>query len=153
MRKIRIGKDIAIRWTLLTNSENISLEGRDLSLVLTTPLRQKINLSFESDGNTLTARFSGVQQKTLGVYTLTLWENFGKDGQTAVDVCQAFELVPYTCMEGGDPNNIETETVDLGTSKLAMISRYGIYSTKVRYIEVVESEVDNPRDDTLYIIV
>lgn len=153
MNKIRIGKDIVIKWTLLTNSEYISLSGRDLSLILTTPLKQKVNLSFETEGNILTSIFPGVQHKTLGVYTLTLWENFGKDGQTAVDVCQAFELVPYTCMEGGESNNIETEAVDLGTSDIAIISRYGIYSTKVRYIEVVESEVENPRDDTLYIIV
>lgn len=153
MRKIRIGKDIVLKWTLLTNTENIPLEGRDLSLVLTTPLKLKINLPFECDGNTLIARLSGLQQKTLGVYSITLWENFGKDGQTAVDACQAFELVPYTCMEDGESNNIEAGTIDLGTSDMSMITRYGIYSTKVRYIEVVESEVENPRDDTLYIIV
>lgn len=34
MRKIRIGKDIVIRWTILTNGESILLEGRNIKLLI-----------------------------------------------------------------------------------------------------------------------
>lgn len=33
MRKIRIGKDIVIRWTILTDGESISLEVRKVTKI------------------------------------------------------------------------------------------------------------------------
>lgn len=105
--KIRIGKDIVIQWAILTNGEPISLEGRNLKLVLSTPLRQKINLDFEVAGNEITALYKGLEHKVLGSYTLTLWENYSEDGQSALDYCNAFTLVPLSCME------------DVGDAKLA----------------------------------
>lgn len=97
--RIRIGKDIVINWAILTNDEPVSLEGRDLKLILTTPLRQKINLDFEVAGNEINSLYKGIEQKVLGSYTLTLWENFGTEGQSALDYCNAFTLVPLSCME------------------------------------------------------
>lgn len=152
-RKIRIGKDIALRWAILTNGEMASLDGRDLKLVLTTPNNKKEILDFEVNTNVVISKYLGVQQKILGVYTLTLWENFGKEGQTAVDICHAFELVSSTCKEDNNTDDIINETVDLETAKIDVIPKYGIYSTKVKFIEVVNEEVENPREDTLYIII
>ena len=44
-----------------------------------------------------------------------------KRGQTAVDYCKAFELVPTTLLEGGeDESNLTTETVDLEASSLVV---------------------------------
>ena len=40
MRKFRIGKDISFRWTILTNGEGVPLEGRDLRLAMTDPLKR-----------------------------------------------------------------------------------------------------------------
>ena len=113
MKKIRINKDISIRWTILTNGESVSLVGRDLKLVLTDPIRRTTDMEFTVEGNTVTTLYKGTQHKCLGDYTLTLWENYGKDGQTAADACNAFTLVPTTCAEGGEDEGLDTETVEL----------------------------------------
>lgn len=124
MRKIRIGKDIEIRWTILTNGSAVPLDGRDLRLQVASLLSGPVELGFSIEGeerNIVIATFRGTEQKKIGSYRITLWENFDKDGQTAVDYCEAFALVSTTCEEtehtAGD---LETETVDLGSSDLAL---------------------------------
>lgn len=113
MKKIRIGKDIHITWEITTNGEPRSLEGRDLKLILITPLRNNIGMKFSVDGNTIACDYHGAEQKYLGIYMLTLWENYGKLDQTAVDACNAFQLVATTCQEGGSNEGLDTETVGL----------------------------------------
>lgn len=125
MKKIRIGKDIAISWQILTNGEVVSLEGRDLTLQLVDPLNRKIQIAFTVDVNKLETKVQGTTQKFLGKYSMTLWENYGKPGQTAVDACNAFELVKTTCMEGGTDEGLDTETIDLGTSNIEIITASG----------------------------
>lgn len=94
MRKIRIGKDIYFTWQILTNKEPVPLEGRDLKLMLKNPLGRFLDFHFEIyQGNKLKFTFHGTDHKHLGTYSLTLWENYGKEGQTAVDMCEAFRLV------------------------------------------------------------
>lgn len=120
MRKIRIGKDIHFTWQILTNGEPIPLDGRDLRLILKNPLRTNIELPFSiSQGNRLKFTYYGTDHTNLGVYSLTLWENYGKDGQTAVDMCEAFRLVATTCEEDSFcPPNLEIVTVNLGASSI-----------------------------------
>lgn len=111
--KIRIGKDIAITMSVKTNGESVSLEGRDISVVLKTPMCEQINMEFTVSGNTITTKHYGTKQKYCGVYMLTVWENYGKIGQTVLDFCNAFELVSSTCKEVPSFEGIETGTVDL----------------------------------------
>lgn len=113
MRKIRIGKDIVIRWDILTNGESIKLDGRDLKLFLIDSVGNKTELEFSVSCNKVEALFKGIQQKRIGTYRLTLWENYGKSGQTAVDACGAFALVATTCAEGGQDDGLDTEAVEL----------------------------------------
>lgn len=121
MKRIRIGKDIEIHWPILTNGEQVALEGRDLKLFVHLPSHMDIPVDFTTEGNTAIFIITGAMQKSIGVYRLTMWENLQKSGQTAVDYCNAFELVPTTCMEGGeDDNNLTTETVDLKASSLVV---------------------------------
>lgn len=121
MKRIRIGKDIEIHWPILTNGEPVALEGRDLKLFVHLPSHMDIPVDFTTEGNTAIFIITGAMQKSIGVYRLTMWENLQKSGQTAVDYCNAFELVPTTCMEGGeDDNNLTTETVDLEASSLVV---------------------------------
>lgn len=122
MKKIRIGKDIHLTWEILTNGEPQALTGRNLKLVLTNPLRAREDISFSLSGNTVEANIKGISHKHLGMYMLTLWENFGTVGQTAVDACNAFQLVPYTCMEDDSDNGLDTETVDLQTGNLELFT-------------------------------
>lgn len=118
--KIRKGKDIGIRWSILTNGEAVSLEGRDLTLFVRSTMGVMLH-DFEVEGNTLLFKFRASEQKALGPYTLTLYVNHGKDGQTVVDKCNAFTLVSTTCQEGDDKcdcNNLEVTTIDLGTDSI-----------------------------------
>lgn len=113
MRKIRRGKDIKIEWDILTNGEIVSLSGRDLRLVVNSPIGEKTEMSFIVSGNTVSSTFTSKDDTRLGAYSLTLWENYGKKGQTAVDACCAFTLVPTTCAEGGQDEGLDTETIEL----------------------------------------
>lgn len=113
--KIRQGKDIILRWKITTNGEALPLEGRNLTLVLSTPNGRERVLSYTTEGDTISTRLFGKEITLLGDYTLTLWENRGEQGQTAVDAVNAFELVKYTSMEedGSPCGNLEAEVLNL----------------------------------------
>lgn len=118
--RIRQGKDIILRWKIATNGEALPLEGRNLTLILSTPNGRERVLSYTTEGDTISTRLLGTTLTHLGDYTLTLWENRGKEGQTAVDAVNAFELVKYSTMEDGSSScgNLETETVNLGVTDM-----------------------------------
>ncbi len=112
MKRIRIKKDFIVRWPITTNGEAIGLAGRDLRLELISPTRNKRSIDFTSEGNVAIIRIAPELQTSVGSYSFTMWENCGKDGQTAVDSCRAFTLVSTTCAESdGDSSNIEIEEV------------------------------------------
>ena len=118
MRKIRKGKDISVRWPILTNGEPLSLDGRDLTLFIKSQYNVAKQLDFSTEDNIVVFTFAGTEQQMLGTYKLTLWENYGKAGQTAVDCCDAFTLVPCTCEETPGDEGLATETVDLESSSI-----------------------------------
>ena len=118
MRKIRKGKDISVRWPILTNGEPLSLDGRDLTLFIKSQYNVAKELDFATEDNVVAFTFAGTEQQMLGNYSLTLWENYGKAGQTAVDCCDAFTLVPCTCEETPGDEGLATETVDLESSSI-----------------------------------
>lgn len=122
MKRIRIGKDIEIKWSVTTNGERRPLLGRDLRLVMHHTYLGDMPLPFnisESDAEMIVAHFRGVEHRSTGKYRLTLWENFGKDGQTAVDCCDAFELVATTCEKTDHAlGDLDISTVNLGTANL-----------------------------------
>lgn len=147
MRKIRIGKDIAIRWSIKTNGQTVSLAGRDLKLEIIDYYNKSMNIPFSIEGNVLLFVFYGKEQKKLGVYKLTLWENFGKVGQTVVDACEAFELVPCTCQENEEDceYGLQSEEIclngDIATAalniaiqrKYTALNRISDYLFSIRY--------------------
>jgi len=115
IKRYRKGKDITNRLHVLTNKEPRPLAGRDLRVHLIDNRCHAIDMPFTvTDVNTLEFMFWGIDQKVLGIYKITVWENFGKHGQTVVDVKDAFRLVPDTSMEGGqDPEGLDTEVNDI----------------------------------------
>ena len=118
MKSIRIGKDIKVRWPILTNGQEIALEGRDLTLYARLPTYAKVRIDFTTEANVATFIIPGVEQKMTGVYSFTMWENYGKEAQTAVDCCNAFHLVETTCMEGGEDKGLNIETIELASSDI-----------------------------------
>lgn len=120
MEKKRIGKTLKIRWAILTGGEPESLAGRDLTLEISSGNRVRTTLSFVADGNVAEFVFEGSEQRYVGPYTVTMWENLGKEGQTVVDRCDAFCLVARSCEEvesgSAEDPGLEIESLDLGTS-------------------------------------
>ena len=117
--KIRIGKDICLRWTILTNGEETALDGRNLKLYLSDYTRRRVEVPFESSGNTAIITLRASQLPRLGDYVMTLVENEGQEGQTIVDAKPAFTLVEYSTEEddAADPD-LEVEQVTLETADL-----------------------------------
>lgn len=122
--KIRIGKDLNIRWSILTNNEPTPLEGRNINLLLQDPSRQQRALSFTTEGNTIISYIPAAELTRLGDYILTLKENEGEEGQTVVDAKPAFTLVEYSTEESSEPTDPSLTVADitLSTGNLA----YGI---------------------------
>lgn len=120
MEKKRIGKTLKIRWSILTGGEPEPLAGRDLTLEISSGNRVRTTLSFVADGNVAAFVFEGSEQRYVGPYTVTMWENLGKEGQTVVDRCDAFCLVARSCEEAesgsAEDPGLEIESLDLGTS-------------------------------------
>lgn len=121
--KIRIGKELRISWSILTQGENKPLEGRNLRLYLQEPNRQRRTLDFTTDANTLLTILPANTLTRLGKYALILTENEGQDAQTAVDASPAFTLVETT--EEEDPPttedpNLEIAYINLATGNLTL---------------------------------
>lgn len=121
MKSYRIGKTLKIRWGILTGGKSEPLSGRDLRLEIATGSRFRRDVSFEADGSVAEFVFQGSEQRYVGAYTVTMWENRGKENQTVVDRCDAFCLVACSCEESaesaGEPN-LDVETLELGSSNL-----------------------------------
>ena len=142
MKNIRIKKDINIKWTITTNGENISLANRDLTLYLITPYRTHVLLDYTVEDNIITTVYRGTEQKLCGEYSLTLFENKDKEGQTVVDKISAFKLVENTDKEIDDiTDNLQIETVDLGSSNLDVIINGNGY-TKEEIDDKLDSKAD-----------
>lgn len=153
--KYRIGKDITIKMSVLTNGESVSLDGRDISIMLKTPMCENIPLNFSTEGNVITTKYAGTKQKYCGMYMITIWENYGKIGQTALDFCNAFELVSSTCKEVPSSEGLELETVDLegdiaigiqGRSAYEIAVANGFQGTEEEWLESLKGEPGDKGD-------
>lgn len=118
--KIRIGKDINIRWEILTDGEPRPLEGRTLALYIQDYTRRRTEIPFTIAGNALLVSLRAAQLTRLGEYVLTLVENEDEEGQTAVDAKPAFTLVEYSTEEDDSPAapELDVEQVRLETANL-----------------------------------
>lgn len=99
MQSFRIGKTLKIRWAILSGGAPEPLAGRDLTLEISSGNRVRTILPFVADGNVAVFYYQGRDQRFPGTYTVTMWENYAKEGQTVVDRCDAFALVPSSCEE------------------------------------------------------
>lgn len=118
MKKIRIGKDLQAKWTILTNGKSEDLSGRDLTLFLFDPLKYSRQVPFEVSANVISFTVRGTEQRRSGVYSLSLWENYGGIGQSVVDCCEAFQLVPVTCQESPDVSPLSPVELTMPTANI-----------------------------------
>lgn len=114
MKKIRIGNDIVVTWSIYKDDKPYSLVGLDISLYLDHAfVRSKIN-SYTINGNKIVWTFEGKEQEHTGNYSLILVINENKEGMSTTDHCDFVRLVPTTtCCGGEDEENVTTETIEL----------------------------------------
>ena len=138
MRKIRIGNDIHIQWSILNNGQPFSLEGKDVRILLKTPAGIKQIEDYEIHGNKITWVFYGKNQKSLGVYSITLKINDGAEGMATIDACDFVQLVRCSCQESGkDAENVTTEPLSL-TSSFAYVGGGSSYDDSELRTEIAK---------------
>lgn len=124
MKTFRIGNEIQVRWPILTNGEETSLSGRDLTLILSDQWGNDREVkTFGTEGNVIVFTFLASEQFKTGVYRLTLYENYGKLHQIATDYCFAFKLVAHSCDIPSDMSSselpLDSTNVDVGIHGLS----------------------------------
>ena len=145
MKRIRIGKDISMRWEITTDGVAIPLDGRDLTVEIKSPMGIENNIPYRVEGNILIMTYYGYEQKRTGEYSITLWEKKGKPGQNVVDVIRAFKLVETSQEEddfvGGD---LQIESVDLGTENFDILTEGGYRAINIDTLqaEALEDSVN-----------
>lgn len=143
MRKIRIGKDIKIRWGVTIEGEVADPAVYDLTLELRDGFGTACPISaMELVDGAIEATYYGKDHKRTGDYRLTLWLNKGKEGQSVVDACDAFTLVACSCDEGGS-SDLDVEAAEIATASLDVggssggVSDYALLSNKPRINDIV----------------
>lgn len=101
IKKIRIGKDFKVIWSLLVNDKPLTAD-LDITVFQVDPYKNVSEIPAVIEDGKLVFSIFGVDQKYVGIYRLEAWLNYGKINQSVLDKCQAFRLVDCTCKE--DPN-------------------------------------------------
>ena len=121
-RRIPIGNTIAARWTVNVNGQ-ATLEGRDLTLVMTDPKGFTHPMVFQITGNVITFVYEGYLQRHLGIYMLDLYDRQHLTAQARLDRA-AFELVRHSRDASPlVPDNFEVSVdLELEDSELAILT-------------------------------
>lgn len=126
--KIRFGKDIKIKWKVTINDNTIT-NSDNLTLVMVNPRLQMQMLDFIIEDGSVVAYYRGKEHKYLGTYKLTLWYNYGKENQSALDSTEAFTLVRFTDRED---DNDDAEVVDVSGVLKVGVEGESAYNTWLR---------------------
>lgn len=117
----RIGNDFIIEWRVFVNGKPHILDGRNLELHISKGRQFDKVMPFTVSGNCITTVFFGKDQRVLGEYCLTLYENRGEEGMHTLDACEAFELVscdadvaPVCCMSSIKAESVDVRTYSIG---------------------------------------
>lgn len=151
MKRIRIGNDIRIEWTLLRNGEAESLEGRDISVSLVNDVsRTSVPVTVLVHENVVYVTYYGKDQASTGTYSIVVVENAGKQDMHTLDHAEVFLMVDRsyktTCGHDEDEcSNINTVvTVELtddlayakdGKSAYEIAVLYGYEGTEAEFAQ------------------
>ena len=115
-RKIRLGNDIDITWSLLDKDENpYIVDGRDFEIEVIVGTRKYRMYDVSASGNQIHFEFYGKDQRTLGKATLVYIENGGRVDMVTFDTKDAFEMVPHSWLAVDSDEHPETITLDVVT--------------------------------------
>lgn len=117
MKKVKIGNDIAVTWSLFKEGEPYSLEGLDLTLYLLHAFGRNKIVPDAVRENNISWTFSGKDQVHTGKYSLEVVINEGQEGMASTDYVDFVQLTQNTpCYEGEDEENVITENIELASS-------------------------------------
>ena len=147
-KRIRIGNDIPISWTLTTGGEAYDLTGKTFEVRMVNLGKVIAVASPAVTGNVLTWTFYGAEQRYLGPYDLLFVENPGAHEMVTFDVRAPFVLVAHSWETGGsDDGGVETETVDVSSElNLTAISADAIIAA-LGYVPYDKPETGIPAED------
>lgn len=115
-RKIRLGNDVPVDWSLLDGDGNqYAVAGKDFRVELLVGARRVRIADATADGNTIRFTYYGKEQRTTGKVNLVYIENEGKPEMITFDTEDAFELVPHSWQAVDDGEIPETVTVETVT--------------------------------------
>ena len=97
MKSIRIGNDISFVWRFYTKNGCARLpyviQDKNIKVIIADSFGTTIEPSFTKQDNEVHFSFLGKDQRIIGEYTLTLFENAGELGMKAIDKITPFRLV------------------------------------------------------------
>ncbi len=122
MKRIRLGNDIAITWTVTAGSP---VDLSEAVITLIDQYGEKCSISDVTTTATGTTiyqyafSFYGKDQARQGVYRILLQRNEGGQGMVTLDHADAFQLVgvcDFGIVEGNDEDNVVTVALDLSST-------------------------------------
>lgn len=115
-RKIRLGNDIDITWSLLDKDEQpYIVEGRDFEIEIHFD-KKKVRISAPTaSGNAIHFVYYGKDQKHTGPATLVYIENGGRVDMVTFDTKDAFTMVEHSWLAIDSDEHPETVTLDFVT--------------------------------------
>ena len=130
MKRIRKGNDILVTWSIFDKGTKLpyDLTGRDITLYVRRRNSNEVKqTSFRIEENRVIWLFLGKEQIDVGIYSLKLVENDGKDDMRTVDVCDVFNLVSHSCQcSSDDDENVKTESIELSGEVTPVTGGVGI---------------------------
>ena len=130
MKRIRKGNDIMVTWSIFDKGTKLpyDLTGRDITLYVRRRNSNEVKqTSFRIEENRVIWLFLGKDQEDVGIYSLKLVENDGKDDMRTVDVCDVFNLVSHSCQcSSDDDENVKTESIELSGEVTPVTGGVGI---------------------------
>lgn len=106
MISIRIGNDIKLVWSIFDGWGNPYPLRKEMKLTLKCRNFLYNIEDYTVEDNKITFTFFGKDQTTIGTYMLTLVENDDEVGMQTVDCCSAFRLVPTSCEQTNDNDDV-----------------------------------------------
>lgn len=141
MKNIRIGNDIWFKWQILRDEGVETWDGKDIKVTLRDSYGMECAVDWRKDeGGVINGVCRGRAQKRLGLYTLTLTENDGKDNMGCVDSVDAWRLVARQ-----NASIVDEEERDgaLGVEVVKLTSKVGIGSNEGITIDTELNEESN----------
>lgn len=116
MKKIRIGNDIPIKWTINRDGQPEDFSGKTIKLLMRSMSDEVEITDYKIDGNVISWTFFGKDQTKATAYTFTLIENDGQEGMFTIDACRVLQLVECSDLADDDDSDMDVEETTDGTS-------------------------------------